>query len=302
MELKYNVTGAQRKSLVGAISSLLNASTKYLGAPTFAYEVGGYHIDKVGTLTGPDSLDLEDALHQAGFDADGYTRHYDEPDTYESGLGGMGALDEAPDIDQHHPGQYADPEIPFTPEMQKQIDDYFLGLPMTEEEELGLGRTRREDFQGENGMQASDVPETYEDIGMVIEMPRSSFTDIALDNLERLVESKSSLIKKALGAEMLELEITDDKVGFPWFGDGTDPDSVKAYTHFVTALCEMARVQKRVTAKEKETDNDKYAFRCFLLRLGFIGAAYKEERKILLRNLTGSAAFKTPKSEVIGDE
>lgn len=302
MELKYNVTGAQRKSLVGAISTLLNAPTKYLGAPTFAYEVGGYHIDKNGTLTGPDSLDLEDALHQQGFDADGDTRHYDEPDTCESGLGGMGALDEAPDIDQHHPGQYADPDIPFTPEMQKQIDDYFLGLPMTEEEELGLGRTRREDFQGENGMQVSDVPETYEDIGLVIEMPRSSFTDTALDNLKRLVESKSNLIKKALGAETLELEITDDKVGFPWFEDGTDPDTVKAYTHFVTALCEMARIQKRVTAKEKETDNDKYAFRCFLLRLGFIGAAYKEERKILLRNLTGSSAFKTPKSEVIGDE
>ena len=297
MELKYNVTGAQRKSLVGAISTLLNAPTKYLGAPTFAYEVGGYHIDKNGTLTGPYSLDLEDALHQQGFDADGDTRHYDEPDTCESGLGGMGALDEAPDIDQHHPGQYADPEIPFTPEMQKQIDDYFLGLPMTEEEELGLGRTRREDFQGENGMQVSDVPETYEDIGLVIEMPRSSFTDTALDNLKRLVESKSNLIKKALGAETLELEITDDKVGFPWFEDGTDPDTVKAYTHFVTALCEMARIQKRVTAKEKETDNDKYAFRCFLLRLGFIGAAYKEERKILLRNLTGSSAFKTPKSE-----
>jgi hypothetical protein len=145
-------------------------------------------------------------------------------------------------------------------------------------------------------------PETYEDIGLVIEMPRSSFTDTALDNLKRLVESKSNLIKKALGTETLELEITDDKVRFPWFEDDTNPDAVKAYTHFVTALCEMARVQKRVTAKEKETSNDKYAFRCFLLRLGFIGAAYKEERKILLRNLTGSSAFKTPKSEVIGDE
>jgi hypothetical protein len=54
----------------------------------------------------------------------------------------------------------------------------------------------------------------------------------------------------------------------------------------------MACNQKRITAKEKETDNDKYAFRCFLLRLGFIGAEYKLERKILLRNLSGSSAFK----------
>lgn len=302
MKLNYNVTGSERKSLVGTISTVLNAPTKYLGAPTFAYEVGDYHIDKVGTLTGPDSLDLEDALHQAGFDADGDNRHYDEPDTYESGLGGMGALDDVLANDQHHPGRYVDPEIPFTPEMQKQIDDYFLSLPMTEEEELGLGRTRRESFQGENGMQASDVPESNEDIGLVIEMPRSSFTDTALENLKRLVESKGNLIKKALGAETLEMEITDDTVRFPWFTDGTDPDAVKAYTHFVAALCEMARGQKRVTAKEKETDNDKYAFRCFLLRLGFIGSEFKDERKILLSRLTGSSAFKQPKSEVTDDE
>ena len=281
MELKYNVTGCERKSLVGAISTALDAPTKYLGAPTFAYEVGGYHIDKAGTLTGPDSLDLEDALHQAGFNADGDTRHYDEPDTYESGLGEMGAL-ENPE------------ELGWTPA--------FEDLRMDGREEMGLGHTCREDFQGENGMRASDVPELDEDIGLVIEMPRSSFSDTALDNLKRLVESKSNLIKKALGTETLELEITGDKVGFPWFEDGTDSDSVKAYTHFVAALCEIARVQKRVTAKEKQTDNDKYAFRCFLLRLGFIGAAYKDERKVLLRNLTGSSAFKTPKREVTGDE
>lgn len=55
----------------------------------------------------------------------------------------------------------------------------------------------------------------------------------------------------------------------------------------------MALNQKRITAKEKPVDNDKYAFRCFLLRLGFIGDDYKTERKILLRNLSGSSAFKS---------
>lgn len=67
---------------------------------------------------------------------------------------------------------------------------------------------------------------------------------------------------------------------------------MKAYTHFIAKLCEMAQNQKRITAKEKEIDNNKYAFRCFLLRLGFIGTEYKAERKILLRNLSGSSAFK----------
>lgn len=64
----------------------------------------------------------------------------------------------------------------------------------------------------------------------------------------------------------------------------------------------MARNQKRITAKERDTNNDKYAFRCFLLRLGFIGAEYKQERKILLRNLTGSSAFKSaPNKEAPSD-
>ncbi|MFA9381942.1 MAG: hypothetical protein ACERKO_12885, partial [Acetanaerobacterium sp.] len=72
MKLSYNITGERRKSLVGAISQELNLPMKYLGAPSFAYEVGDpsqagkYHIDKTGTVTGPDSLDLEDALPMQG--------------------------------------------------------------------------------------------------------------------------------------------------------------------------------------------------------------------------------------------
>ena len=75
---------------------------------------------------------------------------------------------------------------------------------------------------------------------------------------------------------------------------------MKAYTHFIAALCDMARNQKRITATEKEVENEKYAFRCFLLRLGFIGAEYKEERKILLKNLSGSSAFKNGERKEVG--
>ena len=53
----------------------------------------------------------------------------------------------------------------------------------------------------------------------------------------------------------------------------------------------MAKNSKRITATDKPTDNEKYAFRCFLLRLGFIGDEYKTARKILLRNLEGNGAF-----------
>lgn len=128
--------------------------------------------------------------------------------------------------------------------------------------------------------------------GICISMPRSLFTDANLENLKGIIASKGGLIKKALGVDDLSLEITDTKVSFPWFPGIPTPDEMQAYDTFICKLCEMARNQKRVVAKEKETDNDKYAFRCFLLRLGFIGAEYKSERKILLRNLTGSSSFK----------
>ena len=91
----------------------------------------------------------------------------------------------------------------------------------------------------------------------------------------------------------LPVEVTDEKVSFPWFPAVPAPEELKAYDTFICKLCEMARNAKRVVAKEKETDNDKYAFRCFLLRLGFIGAEFKTERKILLRNLAGSSAFRS---------
>ena len=64
----------------------------------------------------------------------------------------------------------------------------------------------------------------------------------------------------------------------------------------------MSVTQKRVNAAEKEVDNEKYAFRCFLLRLGFIGSEYKTQRKILLRNLTGSSACKSGSQKEVADD
>ena len=238
MKLSYNVTGMERKSLVRAICQALNTPVNYLGAPSFAYEFGGYYIDKAGTVTGPDNLELEDALHQQGFDAE--TREYDEPDTYESGLGGMGAL----------------PSI---------------GQP---EEELESDR-------------------------LVIEMPLDGFTPEKLDNLAKLVNAKAPLLKAALGTDALPIQQTADTLKFPWFGDGLDADTIKAYASLIGMICATAKTQHRVIAREKDPENKKYAMRYWLLSLGFIGPEYRTSRKILLRNLSGNSSFKNgapPKS------
>ena len=138
----------------------------------------------------------------------------------------------------------------------------------------------------------SHTEDEDEPTAICISMPRSLFTDSNLENLKAIVVAKGNLIKKALGTDKLPIEVTDTKVSFPWFPALPTPEELKAYDTFICKLCEMARNQQRVSSKEKATDNEKYAFRCFLLRLGFIGAEYKDARKILLRNLSGSSAFK----------
>lgn len=209
-ELRYNVTGSERKRLVAAMEKILEVKPKYLGAPSFAYEVDYFMVNKNGTVTFDARVDSEeierliDALHEQGFEAE-------EPEITDS---------------------------------------------------------------------------------LILSYPRDSISDAALENLHLLVSSKESLIKKALGTAALPIEVSEDKVSFPWFTGWPTPEEVNAYAHFTSKLLCMAKTQKRVTAKGKDSDNDKYAFRCFLLRLGFIGDEYKEARKILLRNLTGSSAFK----------
>ena len=115
----------------------------------------------------------------------------------------------------------------------------------------------------------------------------------SLKNLDALLLSKGRLIRHAFDIREATYTLEGDRITFAWLHGTITDETAKAYAEFISKLCEMARAQKRVTAKEKIVDNEKYAFRCFLLRLGMIGNAYKESRKILLQNLTGSSAFKS---------
>ena len=142
--------------------------------------------------------------------------------------------------------------------------------------------------------EVSEEPENAEHgetVGLTVYLPKDKAN---IDLLRRLVQGKSGLIKKALGLKNLPIEEDSDEIVFPWFADasGLSPDEVKAYTAFISALCKLSANAKRVSMTEKPVDNEKYAFRCFLLRLGFIGREHKITRKILLRNLEGSSAFK----------
>ena len=130
---------------------------------------------------------------------------------------------------------------------------------------------------------------------LTIVISRESITDMALENLQKITANKQTLFQRAFRTDSTEIEITEEKINFTWFPYTADGDEITTYTQFISRLCDMARDAKRVSSKPTETDNDKYAFRCFLLRLGFIGKEYKSVRKILLRNLMGNSAFRSVK-------
>lgn len=126
---------------------------------------------------------------------------------------------------------------------------------------------------------------------LTISVPRDTLPNAKIEILEQIIAGKANLLKKAIGTDTLTVKISEDSISFPWFPFTQDSDEIRAYTELITRLCEMANRQKRAGAV-KETDNEKYTFRCFLLRLGMIGTEYKTTRKILLRNLTGNSAFR----------
>lgn len=133
-----------------------------------------------------------------------------------------------------------------------------------------------------------------EKTGLTITLPASKMD---VSNMEALLKAKGTLIRHALGIDALPMEVSDGKVSFPWFASMPEEDDVLAATSLIEAMAKRSRRLTRVTAKDLPTDNEKYAFRCFLLRLGFKGDDKKAARKALLRRLTGNSAFRHGKEE-----
>ena len=252
----YNRTGAERKALVDAISRILEKPAVYLGAPTFAYAVGDYRISRKGSLFG---------MNDAG---------REEMESLVLRLQEEGFIAETPAEEDS----------------------------LIEEATVGTAEVATENVVDEATEAAADNTDTAplmatgnsdEENTLTIEMPKAGFTDTSLDNLQKIIASKAALLKKALGTDNLAVIDTGDTLKFPWFALHGLVGEADAYSRLVAAMCGMAKKQKRVTAKERDTGNDKFDMRLFLVRLGFVGDEYKEARKILLRSLTGNSSWKS---------
>ena len=283
MKVNYNIQKEERKAMVGIVGKVLEMKPAYCGAPSFSYKVGAFEITKDGSLCFDDATDkatvarVRTALREAGFTSeDGENEAScadtgeDKPIQTESTVEEPTAVDAA-EIESSRTETTADEPTVVETEADKQIQT----------------ETPAEVTAMEEAVAATD-----ED-SLSISLPRTLFTETALQNLDALLLSKGRLIRHAFDIREATYTLEGDRITFTWLHGTITDETAKAYAEFISKLCQMARTQKRVTAKEKIVDNEKYAFRCFLLRLGMIGNVYKESRKILLQNLTGSSAFKS---------
>lgn len=170
---------------------------------------------------------------------------------------------------------------------------------------------------------------TEENVNIVI--PMDKHTGASLRNLVNIISSKDRLLQSALGRTEaivprgfvehmnsvpietvedfeeaargqnsggLQFDFENKTIGFGFYNVSLDFKEIKAYMALSKALDEQAKRLKYASLLQKEADNEKYAFRCFLLRLGFIGNELKSERKLLMSKLAGNGSYKVkPASE-----
>ena len=141
--------------------------------------------------------------------------------------------------------------------------------------------------------QGYTVPDTTEpeSTKLTVQMPADFFNEHTLGNLQQICENKATLFKAAFQTDTLDMISSDEKVEFPWFTVEQDGDA-DAYCTFISMLCEFAKNQSRINRKPDTSDNPKYTMRCFLIRLGMVGAEFKAARKVILRHLSGNSAFR----------
>ena len=266
MIITFDLSGRTRKELVKAISEITGERAVYKFMPTSAFEIGFFTVTREGRLEFPNRSDTE-IVEQVleGLSERGYTvisSYYDN---------GKSAIE----TDNEPTAETAtQPDTAAVTETEK----------VSEETEI----------MAQCETQGNTVP-TVKNNGIdrfSISMSRDFFDERTLNKLDRTIENKGELFKMAFKTDDLSYKVTDDRVTFDWFPFSGEEGEGLAYSNFIDLLTKSLKDQKRVNASKTQTENPKFAMRVYLIRLGMVGDEYKQTRKILLRNLEGSSAFR----------
>ena len=272
MRIRYNVTGDERKRLVKAITDTTGAKAEYKGMPTAAYEIDYFTVTKDGTLEFSDRSDSEEveavleALAAAGFDGVGETAGEPE-EAQEAPTEGGTEPQESEDRDTV--------ELTVTLPMARHTGTTVRNL-------INLIYTRA-------GLLNKALGTSFRVDEGLVEALKNDACALTLDRLFETVEAYENRHGKAADGLCVE----PDKLTFSTLPGTDDPALLRTFTTLCAMMNKQALTQQRVQAKEASADNEKYAMRVWLLRLGMNGPEYKEERSVLMRNLSGHSAFRT---------
>ncbi len=212
------------------------------------------------------------------------------------------------------------------PSFGYQIGDYFVekaGSVQVEDDKADMELLSRLTTEGLLERADLNLPEKLE-----VSVPLEGHTARSLVNLVNAFCSREKLINKAIGCQHnflinkdFQRSLADQEpetvegfydrlqgfggaaanrglifeeetitVTFPFT---SDHDESKAFIHLVMLINQQAKEQKRINKDAIKPENERYAFRCWLVRLGMNGKEYASSRKVLLKNLEGNCAFKT---------
>ncbi|MCD7888109.1 MAG: hypothetical protein LUG44_10970 [Clostridiales bacterium] len=283
-----------RKVLVRRLEELTGERSVYTLMPRCAYEIGAYTVEKDGTLAVEDgnadrgilNTLLEEGMIIGELPEEGTERI--EP------VGADLPADDEPPADDSDEDMLPLDDGPAEPELPADEDDddpEFLDISFPTDKHTGTSLRNLVYLLYSRGPAINKAVGTH----FLVE---KSLVDALSDDacvksqeaFRRAIADYEDTDGNGLGME--GITITPEQVtlhGFP----NSDADHVKACTELAALMNEMAIKQKRIQAKEITAENEKYAFRIWLLRLGMNGSEYKQTRKLLLENLDGNSAFRT---------
>ena len=291
--LKFELNIADRKTLANRMEELTGIHPYYTRAPLYAYDIGNYTIDRDGNLlVEPENADAEllTTLLNEGLIRGGESIEStdDQPENTEP----TENLAEEP-VAEAEPDDTAEDE-PDAEESESEEPPEEVPLDL----ELAFSTSQH------NGVSLRNLVNLIYSRGRLISKATGGYFHVETDLVETLrddsctytvanfIEALKSY-EAQCGTAMEGLVITEEKVSFTGFPTASDYDHLTAFGHHAILMNQQAISQKRIQAKYVNDENEKYALRTWLLRLGMNGPDFKETRKILMENLSGHAAFRT---------
>ena len=252
MTVTTNTT--DRKALVKALADKLGTTAKYMGPPTFGYQVGDYIVDRDGNIEGEDFEALRDFLQSIGCFPEEETEpagEQTEPET------------ETPDSGTQDQVSISMPADDLTPAQMKNL----IFTLFTKQYLIGK-------------MTGGDL----------LNIPDNLIARL-MENTPETMEDFKALLDAAKEDGLTGFEFAEGKVTLTYAAHQDEPERNMLYAMLTARILKAAKEATRVFPERQEPENEKYFARAWLLRIGYNGADSKAERNLLLKHLKGHSAF-----------